>query len=81
VGTHQETPFNIDLDVNTERQDHKIGTMCEGVTCGGQWTKEIKVREYGWWTSYTYMRQNKEISCICLKLSGGGQRRETVGMI
>jgi hypothetical protein len=28
--------------------------------------KEIKMRIYGQWTSYTYMK-NKEISCNCFK--------------
>jgi hypothetical protein len=26
MGTHQETPLNINLEINNERQDHKIGT-------------------------------------------------------
>jgi hypothetical protein len=30
--------------------------VCVGVLVGGEGgMKEIKVREYGWWTSYTYM--------------------------
>jgi hypothetical protein len=29
VGTHRETPLNIDLEINNERQDCKIGTMGE----------------------------------------------------
>jgi hypothetical protein len=28
---------------------------------------EIKVRVYGGWTSYTYMKKNKETSCDCVK--------------
>jgi hypothetical protein len=32
--------------------------------------KEIKVREYGGWTSYIYMKQNKETSCNCFKWDG-----------
>jgi hypothetical protein len=31
--------------------------------------KEIKVKEYGCWTSYTYTKQNDETSCNCLKWS------------
>jgi hypothetical protein len=32
--------------------------------------KEIKVRVCGGWTSYTYMKWNKEASCNCFKLGG-----------
>jgi hypothetical protein len=28
----------------------------EGTSGGGGWMKEIKVREYGWWTLYTYAK-------------------------
>jgi hypothetical protein len=31
--------------------------------------KEMKVREYGQWSSYTYTKQNKETSCISFKWS------------
>jgi hypothetical protein len=34
---------------------------------GGRLMKAIKVREYGLWTSYTYMKQNYETSCNCFK--------------
>jgi hypothetical protein len=34
VGIHQEIPLNIDFGVNDERQDSKIGTVCEDGTCG-----------------------------------------------
>jgi hypothetical protein len=36
--------------------------------------KEIKVRVYGGWTSYTYMKQNKETSCNCFKWGRRGAR-------
>jgi hypothetical protein len=43
------------------------------VLVGGEgWMKEIKVRVYDWWTSYTYMKQNKETSCNCFKWSWEG---------
>jgi hypothetical protein len=51
VETHRETPLNINLNINNERQDCKIGIVCWGVTYGrgvlaggGRCTKEIKVR-------------------------------------
>jgi hypothetical protein len=28
VGIHRETPLNINLNINNERQDCKIGTIC-----------------------------------------------------
>jgi hypothetical protein len=34
--------------------------------------KEIKVMGYGWWTSYTYMKQDEETSCNCFKWGGEG---------
>jgi hypothetical protein len=36
--------------------------------------KEIKERVYGAWTSYTYMKYNKETSCNCFKWGGRGLR-------
>jgi hypothetical protein len=41
--------LNIDLEINNERQDCKIGTMCRGVFVGeGKVNEETKVKEYGW---------------------------------
>jgi hypothetical protein len=36
--------------------------------------KEIKVREYGLWTSCTYIKWNKETSCDCFNGVGRGLR-------
>jgi hypothetical protein len=36
--------------------------------------KKIKVRVYGSWTLYTYMKLNKETSCNCFKWVGRGLR-------
>jgi hypothetical protein len=44
-------PSNINLNINNERQDCKIGTVC-----GGRVKEGIKV--YGRRTSYTYKKQN-----------------------
>jgi hypothetical protein len=42
-----------------DKTDCKIGTVLVGGTSGGGGgLKEIKVRIYGRWTSYTYMKQN-----------------------
>jgi hypothetical protein len=44
--------------------------------------KEIKVRAYGQWTSYTYMKYNKEI--LAIALSGVGKRLRgvmTIGIV
>jgi hypothetical protein len=57
MGIHWDTPLNINLNINNENQDCKVGTVCAGEE-GGGWKKEIKVLVYGWWTSYTYMKQN-----------------------
>jgi hypothetical protein len=40
-----DTPLNINLNINNENQDCKIGTVHEGETGGrqGEWMKEIKV--------------------------------------
>jgi hypothetical protein len=37
---------------------------------------KIKVREYGAWTSYTYIKQNKETSCNYFKWDGDGIQGE-----
>jgi hypothetical protein len=50
VGIHWDIPLKIDLNINNGRHDCKIGTVFVG---GGEWMKEIKVRVYGWWPSYT----------------------------
>jgi hypothetical protein len=49
AGIYWETPLNIHLDINNERQDCKIGTVCGGgqVLVGGG-MKKTKVRGYGW---------------------------------
>jgi hypothetical protein len=45
AGTHEETPLNIDLNINNERQDCKIGAVCVCVYLWGERRmKEIKVR-------------------------------------
>jgi hypothetical protein len=38
--------------------------------------KEIKVSEYDGWTSYIYMKWNKETSCNCFKWGGKGVEGE-----
>jgi hypothetical protein len=30
VGIHQETPLNIDLEINNEREDYKMGIVWGG---------------------------------------------------
>jgi hypothetical protein len=34
----------------------KIGAVCGGTSGGERVIKEIKIREYGRWTSYTYIK-------------------------
>jgi hypothetical protein len=38
--------------------------------------KDIKVMEYGLWVSYTYTKQNKEISRNSFKLDGESVEQE-----
>jgi hypothetical protein len=38
--------------------------------------EEMKVGECGGWTSYTYMKHNKETSCNCFKWGGEGVEEE-----
>jgi hypothetical protein len=43
---------------------------------------KIKVRVYGWWTSYTCMKESKEASCNCFKWGREGvEGGETMGVI
>jgi hypothetical protein len=39
--------LNINLNINNERHNCKIGTMCGRLLGGGRGRKEIKVRVYG----------------------------------
>jgi hypothetical protein len=64
--------LNINLNINKERQDYKIGTVCGGVQEERGWMKEIKVMVYGRWTLYSYMKQNTETSCNYFKWGGDG---------
>jgi hypothetical protein len=41
--------------------------LCVSTGGGGGGMEEIKVRIYGAWTSYTYMKENKETSFSCFK--------------
>jgi hypothetical protein len=43
--------------------------------------EEMMVREYGGWTSYTYMKSNKETSCNCFKWGGEGAEGRDGGVI
>jgi hypothetical protein len=57
TGIYWETPLNIDFEITNERQDCTMNTVCEeyfGEERG--WMEEIKVREYGWCISDTYMK-------------------------
>jgi hypothetical protein len=40
----------------------------------GMVKKEIKVWEYGCWTSYTFKKESKETICNCFKWSRKGSR-------
>jgi hypothetical protein len=49
------------------------GGPCEW---GREWMKEMKVTIYGRWTSYIYMKQNKETYCNCFKWGSEGSEAE-----
>jgi hypothetical protein len=51
------TQVLLDTKILHTRQACKVAIMCVGAFVGGVGgMKEIKVREYGGWTSYTYMK-------------------------
>jgi hypothetical protein len=61
-------PLNINLNINNEKQDYKTGSI---YVCGYFWKgrcerRMFKVREYGWWTSHTYMKLTKKSLSIVL---------------
>jgi hypothetical protein len=56
VDIYWGTPLNISLNINNEKQGCKIGSVEKVLVWGGGGMKEIKVRTYGWWTSYTYIK-------------------------
>jgi hypothetical protein len=43
--------------------------------------EEIKVREYGWWTLYTFKKENKETTCNCFQWGRKGSRWREHGEI
>jgi hypothetical protein len=55
-GCIEKTPLNIDLEINNKDRTVKL-VQCTGLLMRrGGGTKEMKVREYGGWTSCTYMK-------------------------
>jgi hypothetical protein len=50
-----EKHLNIDLHTNNKRQDCEMGTVWGDLWRGG-WMEEMEVREYGGWTSETYVK-------------------------
>jgi hypothetical protein len=46
----------IDFGIKKERQDCKIGTVCVVLVGWVGGLKEMKVKEYGWWAVYIYMK-------------------------
>jgi hypothetical protein len=40
MGIHLETPLNINLNINNEKQGCKVGTVCGGVLVGRGRVKE-----------------------------------------
>jgi hypothetical protein len=67
VGIHWEIPLNINLNINNEKQDCKIGTMCMGGTSGRR-EGEGRLR----W-QYTYMKSNRTKKPLAIALSGVGR--------
>jgi hypothetical protein len=73
VGIHWDTPLNTNLNINNERQDCKVGTVCMGGTSGreeGEW------RRFGW----QYMADglyipiwNRTKKPLAIALSWGGE--------
>jgi hypothetical protein len=51
VGIHWEAPLNSDLNINTKDRTVKQVQCGRGYLWQREgWMKDIKVREYGWWT-------------------------------
>jgi hypothetical protein len=46
---------------------------------GGGGGIEMKMREYGWWASCTYMKKNDETFCNCFKWGKKGVGEDMVG--
>jgi hypothetical protein len=55
VGIHQDAPFNINLNINNEKQNCKIGTVCGGVLVRGG---RVNGGDYGegiWLMDFIYL--------------------------
>jgi hypothetical protein len=48
-------PLNINLDINNERRDFKIGTVC-----GGKRGKEGDEGEGIWWMDFIYFYETEQ---------------------
>jgi hypothetical protein len=67
--------LNIGLNINESQNcRYNVGGH---VWEGGGGMEDMKVREHYGWTSYTYMKQNKETSCNYSKWGGEGVERES----
>jgi hypothetical protein len=64
VGTHRETPLNIDLNIKNERQDRKIGTVRGnggmGRVNGGDGGEGI------WWMGFIYLYEIEQRNLLQL---------------
>jgi hypothetical protein len=63
-GTHWDAPLSINLNINKENQDWKIGTVCAGQGSSGK--EKGEGRRLRWW----YMVDGLH---ICLWSSWGGK--------
>jgi hypothetical protein len=76
--------LNIDLNINNENQDCKIGTVCAGMESEGASGRGKgegrRLGEVIWLMDFIHcMKQNLKTSCNCFKWGRKGAEGETLG--
>jgi hypothetical protein len=60
VGTHWDTPLNVNLDINGKGQDYKTGAVCAGgVQGGGGRVKEGDWDDGVWLMDFIYLYETE----------------------
>jgi hypothetical protein len=58
--------LNIDLEINDERQDCKIGTMYGGILVGGRRVSEGDEGEGMWLMDFIYLNEIEQLNLLQL---------------
>jgi hypothetical protein len=79
MGIHWDIPLNINLNINNENQDCKIGTVCVGGEGGTSGKEEGEGKRLRWWYMIYELHipiWNRAKKPFAIALSGVGRRAE-----